>query len=118
VSRATEEARKEVEWITAALTPSPTFLVLLDALMAILVVDLSLLLVAEDLVCFGDFYELLVRGLVSTVSMSDMVKSGINMSTHGMGLLDVRVLIWVVFLAKILVCLLDLSVGGILLEPK
>jgi hypothetical protein len=100
------------------LTPSTTFLVLLDTLMAILVVDLSLLLVAEDLVCFGDFYELLVGGLVSTVSMSDMFKPSINISTHDVELLDVRVLIWVVFLAKILVCLLDLPVGGILLEPK
>jgi hypothetical protein len=54
--------------------------VLFDALVAILVVDLSLFLVAEDFVRFGDFYELLVRGLVSTVSMSDLVEASKHMS--------------------------------------
>jgi hypothetical protein len=33
-------------------------------------------------------------------------------------LIDVRVLVGVVFLAKILVCLLDLAVGGTLLKPE
>jgi len=39
---------------------SATLLALLDALMAVLVVDLSLFLVTEDFVRFGDFYKLLV----------------------------------------------------------
>jgi hypothetical protein len=68
VSWATEEAREEVEWIATALSPSSTIFVLLDALMAILVVYLSLLLAAEDLVRLGDVYELLVCGIVSTSS--------------------------------------------------
>jgi hypothetical protein len=35
-----------------------------------------------------------------------------------MVLIDVRVLVGMVFLAKILVCLLDLAVGGTLLKPE
>jgi hypothetical protein len=35
-----------------------------------------------------------------------------------MVVIDVRVLVGVVFLAKIFVCLLDLAVGGILLESE
>lgn len=61
MSRATEEAREDVEWVAAALSSSSALLVLLDAIVAILVVDLSELFAAEDLVCFGDLYELLVR---------------------------------------------------------
>lgn len=57
------------------MTLSTTRLVLLDTLVAILVVDLSLFLIAEDFVRFGDFYELLARGLVSTLFMSVMVVS-------------------------------------------
>jgi hypothetical protein len=40
------------------------------------------------------------------------------MHEHGVGLLNIRVLIGVVFLAKVLVCLLDLSVRGILLKAQ
>lgn len=39
---------------------SSALLALLNALMAVLVVDLSLFLVAKYLVRFGDFYKLLV----------------------------------------------------------
>jgi hypothetical protein len=42
------------------LTLSTALLALLNALVAVLVVDLSLFLVAEDFVRFGDFYKLLV----------------------------------------------------------
>lgn len=67
VSRATEEAREEVEWVML-LSLSATLLVLLDALMAVLVIDLSLLLVAENFVGFSYFYELLACRVVSTSS--------------------------------------------------
>lgn len=43
-----------------------TLLVLLDALVAILVVDLSLFFVAEDFVGFGDLDELFARCIVAT----------------------------------------------------
>jgi hypothetical protein len=40
------------------------------------------------------------------------------MHEHGVELLNIRVLIGVVFLAKILVCLLNFTVGGILLKAE
>jgi hypothetical protein len=50
------------------LSLSPALLVLLDALVAVLVVDLPLLLVAEDFVGLGDFYELLACCVIPTGS--------------------------------------------------
>jgi hypothetical protein len=48
------------------LSLSSTLLVLLDALVAVLVVDLPLFFVAKDFVGFGDFYELLACSIVPT----------------------------------------------------
>jgi hypothetical protein len=50
------------------LSLASALLVLLDALVTIFVIDLALLLVAEDSVGFGDFYELLACGVISTCS--------------------------------------------------
>jgi hypothetical protein len=49
-----------------ALSLSAALLVLFYAIVAVLVVNFSLGIVAEDFVGFGDFYELLVRGIIST----------------------------------------------------
>lgn len=65
VPGAAEEAREEVEGVVAALLAA-ALLVLFYAVVAVLVVDFSLGVVAEDFVRFGDFYELLVGGVVST----------------------------------------------------
>ena len=65
VARAAEEAREEVEGIVA-LARAVALLVLLNAIVAVLVVDFACLLNAEDVIGFGDCDELLVGGVVPT----------------------------------------------------
>lgn len=52
------------------LTRAIALLVLLDALMAVLVVDLTCLLDTENIVCFGDCDKLLVCGIIPTEFVS------------------------------------------------
>jgi hypothetical protein len=65
VSRATEEAREEVEGVVLAWTAA--LLVLLNALVAVLIVDLACLLLAQDIVGFSYLDELLTRLIVATM---------------------------------------------------
>lgn len=65
MSVSAKEAGEEVEGVVAAAT-APAVLVVLDALVAVAVVDLAGFLVGEDVVCFGDFDEFGVCGLVAT----------------------------------------------------
>lgn len=65
MTRTTEEAREEVEGVVA-LTGAVALLVLFDALVAILIVDLACLHDAKDIVGFGDCDELLVGRIIST----------------------------------------------------
>src|SRR5690242_14359684 len=65
MTRTTEEAREEVEGVVA-LTGAVALLVLFDALVAILIVDLACLYDAEDIVGFGDCDELLVGRIIPT----------------------------------------------------
>lgn len=67
VSRATEKAREQVEGIVL-LARAATLLVLLNAVMAVLVVDLASLFVAKDFVGFGDISELFVDRIITTGS--------------------------------------------------
>lgn len=60
---AAEEAREEVEGVVRA--GATALLVLLDAFVAVLVVDLARLGLGEGVVGFGDGDEFLVRGVVA-----------------------------------------------------
>jgi len=60
VAAAAEEAAEEVEGVL--LLEAAALLALLDALVAVLVIDLAQLRVRERLVGFGDFDELVLRG--------------------------------------------------------
>lgn len=65
VTGAAEEARKEVKGVVV-LARTPTLLVLLNAIVAILVIDFTGFLIAEDFVSFGYFYKLFVGRVVAT----------------------------------------------------
>ena len=65
VSRAAEEAREEVKGIVL-LPRAATLLVLLNAFMTVLIINLARLFLNEDLVCFSNLNEFLVRRVVAT----------------------------------------------------
>jgi hypothetical protein len=67
VAGATEEAREQVKGIML-LARTTTLFMLLNAFMAILVVDLARVFVDEDFVRFGYLNEFLVRLFVATVT--------------------------------------------------
>jgi hypothetical protein len=70
VSAAAEESREEIEGVIGAATRCTTLAMLLDAIVAVLVVDLAEGGSREDIVGVSDFAELLARGLVATVSFA------------------------------------------------
>jgi hypothetical protein len=114
VAWAAEEAAEEVEGVVVLAGPA-ALLVLRDALVAVLVVDFAGFFVAEDVVGVGYFDEFLGGGFVATGFIVLDVFRGLG----GLGWeVDVRVLVWVVFLAEVSVGFLDLAVGGIFLEAE
>lgn len=96
------------------LARASTLLMLLNAVMTILVVDLASLFVAEDLVGLGYLYELFACGVISTGSRQLTYTTVCVV----VGLLDARVLVWMVLLAKTPVGFLDIAIGGTLLESQ
>lgn len=66
VSTTAEESREEIEGVIGAAARRTTFAMLLDAIVAVLVVDLAEGRSREDVVRVSDFAELLARGLVAT----------------------------------------------------
>jgi hypothetical protein len=65
-STATEEAAEHVEGVVVAAAAAAVAM-RLEAIVAVAVVDGSGLGVAEHLVCFGDFDELVVSGVIAAV---------------------------------------------------
>ncbi len=77
VAGAAEEAREEVEGVVRA--GAAALLVLLDAFVAVLVVDLAGLGLGEGVVGFGDRDEFLVGGVVAAwggVSLAQLLVEG------------------------------------------
>jgi hypothetical protein len=74
VTAAAEEAREEVEWVVL-LAWAAAFPVLLDAVVAVLVVDLASLFVDKDLVGVG-YRDELLGGIVITTGMVLVVVEG------------------------------------------
>lgn len=66
VSTTAEESREEIERVIGAAARCTTLAMLLDAIVAVLVVDLAEGRSREDVVRVSDFAELLARGLVAT----------------------------------------------------
>jgi hypothetical protein len=64
VTAATEEAREEIEGVASVTVTS--FLVLFKAFMTVLIVDFACFGFGKGFVCFGDFDEFLLGGLVTT----------------------------------------------------
>jgi hypothetical protein len=67
VPRAAEEAAEEVERVVVLSLAAPAPLVLLDAVVAVLVVDAPRFFADEDVVGFGYGDEFVVCGLVASV---------------------------------------------------
>ena len=89
VSTATEEATEEIERIMHPASSLATLLVLFHTFVAILIVDLPDLRIDENIICFGDLDEFLMRFLI------------------------IGVLIGVVFLGEVAVGFLDLTIVGV-----
>lgn len=100
VAAAAEEAREEIEGVVL-LAWTAAFSVLLDAVVAVLVVDLACLFVDEDFVGVGYGDKLLGGFVIAT----ELVLAMVEVWWGG----SVRVLVWVEFLAEVSVGFLDLS---------
>lgn len=93
------------------LTRAASTFMLLNSLVSVLVVDLSCFFVDKDLVSFSYTDELLFCVFVATRKWSIYDVEAERGS-------DVRVLVWVVFLAQRAVRFLDFTLGSILLDSK
>lgn len=70
VSTPAKEPREQVEWIVGSTTRLLALAVLLDAIVAVLVVDFAERGCRQDVVRVGDFDELLARCFIATDSGS------------------------------------------------
>lgn len=114
VSTPAKEPREQVEWIVRLTTRLLALAVLLDAIVAVLVVDFAERGCRQDIVRVGDFDKLLARCFIATDSGSISVWFCSPFRADH----NLRVLVRVVFLAERPVRALDILLRRGLVQPQ